>query len=625
MTAVTESAKTQQLLLLKLNRQLASFSRSNQYKHALHLFDEIHSLHRLKPDPYTLSSTLTACAHLRDTAFGSQLHAHATKSGLNTHLHVANTLLSLYSKAGRGDIASVKRAFGEIRNPDVYSYTTLLSGCNKMGYVAYAWEVFDKMQERERSVTVWNAMITGRVEGGSEEVGFGLFREMRRLGAGCDGYSFSSVLSGCGWDFGRQVHSLVIKEGFLARSSVVNALITMCFNVANVMDAYSVFEQVEDSVRDEVTYNAMIDGLTSVGRGEEALDMFRKMLGASLRPTESTFVSLMSSCSFARVGFQIHAQAMKVGFGACTSVSNAAITMYATFEDLRAAIMVFEGLEDKDVVSWNSMISSYAQGSAGQPTMLAYLGMQRAGFEPDEYTFGSLLASSEFVETVEMVHALVLSNGFIANIHVCNALISAYSKHGNMNKAYQVFSEMFARNLISWNAVMSGFLLNGLWILGLELFSKLLIVLTACTCLEDLYGALQFHAKLIKDGFHHNCHVGSGLIDLYAMSGAPIFHLPFQEKQFHAIGNETRDPFYCISVNNAFVAMHAKCGNLQDARKLFDRMPEHNTVSLNSMVAAYAQHRIGLGSLKLFEQMLEAGTAPTSITFVSVLSACAHT
>ncbi|KAK9284279.1 hypothetical protein L1049_023449 [Liquidambar formosana] len=71
--------------------------------------------------------------------------------------------------------------------------------------------------------------------------------------------------------------------------------------------------------------------------------------------------------------------------------------------------------------------------------------------------------------------------------------------------------------------------------------------------------------------------------------------------------------------------MYSKCGNLRDARRLFDRMPEHNTVSLNSMIAGYAQHGVGMESLLLFQRMLETDIAPTSITFISVLSACAHT
>ncbi|KAF2295638.1 hypothetical protein GH714_033372 [Hevea brasiliensis] len=99
---------------------------------------------------------------------------------------------------------------------------------------------------------------------------------------------------------------------------------------------------------------------------------------------------------------------------------------------------------------------------------------------------------------------------------------------------------------------------------------------------------------------------------------------PSQGKQIHALAMKSDIPSNQISVDNALVAMYSKSGNLQDARRLFDTMLKHNVVSLNSIIAGYAQHGNGMESLLLFKQMLENGIAPTRITFISVLSACAH-
>ncbi|KAK4843009.1 hypothetical protein QYF36_002731 [Acer negundo] len=458
-TAIAKNSSEQ--LLIKLNTSLANFIRSGQSQEALHLFVRIHSSHNLKPDLYTLSTTLTACANLRFADVGDQLHAYAIRRGLKIFPYASNTILSLYKNTR--DLVSVKRVFSEIENPDVYSWTTLLSACTKMGHIGYACEVFDKMPTRD--LAVYNAMITGCVENGCEEISIGLFKEMQELDIRQDHYSFASVLSMCGVrlaEFGRQVHSLVIKTGFLVRASVVNSLITMYFNCENVSDAYMVFEEAKSCVCDHISFNVMMDGLASYGRVEEALLMFKKMLDASLRPSELTFVSVFSAASScARVGCQIHTQALKIGFEACTSVSNAAITMYSTCSDINAAHMIFEKLEEKDLVTWNTIISSYALGNLGRSSILAYLEMQRAGIKPDEFTFGSLLASSEFAETAEMIHARVYRNGIILHIQVSNALISAYSKHEMMKQAYQIFHDMSTRNLITWNTIISALLLNG--------------------------------------------------------------------------------------------------------------------------------------------------------------------
>ncbi|KAL6961315.1 hypothetical protein U1Q18_039083 [Sarracenia purpurea var. burkii] len=214
-------------------------------------------------------------------------------------------------------------------------------------------------------------------------------------------------------------------------------------------------------------------------------------------------------------------------------------------------------------------------------------------------------------------------------------------------------------------------------------------VLTAFTSLEDLSGGHQFHAHLVKTGFHQNPHVGNGLIDLYSkcqvsmlecrkvfqeipepdsaiwnnmiswysqndelseealdcfkqmqlaghrpddggfvgvISACSNFSSPSQGKQIHSLAIKSDIPLNQISVNNALIAMYSKCGNLQDARKVFDKMPVHNTLSLNSIIAGYAQSRRWAELLILFEGILEkTNITPTGITFISVLSACAHT
>ncbi|KAK9725356.1 hypothetical protein RND81_05G138300 [Saponaria officinalis] len=100
---------------------------------------------------------------------------------------------------------------------------------------------------------------------------------------------------------------------------------------------------------------------------------------------------------------------------------------------------------------------------------------------------------------------------------------------------------------------------------------------------------------------------------------------PSHGKQVHSLAIKSDIPCNRIAVNNALVAMYAKCGNLYDARRLFDRMLEHNVVSLNTLIDGYSQHGFGNEALRLFSRMLECGVVPSNITFISVLSACAHT
>ncbi|KAK6923173.1 Pentatricopeptide repeat [Dillenia turbinata] len=580
--------------LRELNSLLAELVRSDRNIDCLLQYGKIHSSYHLKPDHYTLSTALTACARLLDFAAGNQLHAYVIQTGFKEYPHVGNTLLSFYAKSK--NLASVKQVFKDIKDPDVYSWTTLLSSCTKLGQVDYACSLFN--QSPQDSIAVWNAIITGCAENGRADITLNMFRKIHCLGIRHDNYTFASVLSLCCPELlhvGRMIHSLVIKTGFLVMSSVVNALLTMYFRCGIVLDAYELFE--ESYFRcNQITYNAMIAGLVSMERNEEAMMMFVSMLRAGVRPTDLTFVSILSSCVSENVGHQVHGHAVKTGYISCTCVSNAAITMYTNVGNFHAAEMIFQYVEMKDLVTWNAMITCYAQRNCDGLAHLAYLQMQRAGIKPDEFTFGSLLASADLLEVVEMIQALVYKNGFISKIEVSNALVSAYSKHGKIGEAHQIFNCMTSRNIVSWNTIISGLLINGYLLQGLDLFSKLLksdlkpnihtlnLVLSICASFSALRIGKEIHGYILRLGL-----------------------------------------FLETLLGNALITMYAKCGMLDLSLRVFEGMDNKDGISWNAMISAYAQNGKGEEAVHYFKAMQDLGLIiPDQTTFTVVLSACSH-
>ncbi|KAK9117917.1 hypothetical protein Scep_016010 [Stephania cephalantha] len=592
------SMSSNSIELLKLNSLIAKLNSSNQFSRALQVFDEIHSSHHLKPDHYTLATALTACANLHDVSTGAQLHSLVVRCGFKAYPHVCNSLLSLYSKSNQ--LTSVIRVFSEISSPDVYSWTTLLSAHVKCGRTDVAIQVFDRLPHK--NIAMWNAVLTGCVENGSNEIAFNMFWRMHLSGVGHDHYSLASVLSLCCrpvmLDFGRLVHGLVVRTGFLSRVSVVNAILTMYFNCEMVPDSYELFEEAKANTCNQITYNAMIAGLVSCGKDLEALIVFIEMQEAYFTPTELTFVSVMSSCSSVKMlkfGQQVHSLAVKVGFEAYTSVSNATMTMYSNCEDLGSACLVFEMLQVKDLVSWNSIVAVYAQWNYSRSAVDVYLQMQIHGIAPDEFTVGSLLSCSE-LETTKMIQALVTKTGLTSHAHVCNALLSSYSKYGVIVHARQVFVDMSCVNLISWNSLISACLFNGLTIEGLQLFSKMLIsgfapneytlstVLSICAAIPALGSGKEVHGYILRIGFDSE-----------------------------------------VSLCNALITTYAKCGNLKYSSKVFDGMTRRDVVTWNSMIAAYSQHGEGKRAISCFKKMQELGVLkPDEATFTTVLSACSH-
>uniref|UniRef100_A0A7N0RA42 Pentatricopeptide repeat-containing protein n=1 Tax=Kalanchoe fedtschenkoi TaxID=63787 RepID=A0A7N0RA42_KALFE len=265
----------------------------------------------------------------------------------------------------------------------------------------------------------------------------------------------------------------------------------------------------------------MITGFVRENMHEEALSVLAEMMAAGISPNELTFVTIMSACDCAEVGRILQAKAMESGFEAYTSVSNATITMYSSIGELRTAELIFERLEERDLISWNAMISSYTEGSFEWSAFLTFL----------QITVGSLLMITEFLEAVAMIHAFVFKNGLLMETEVSNALISSYSKHERVDNAHQVFCEMLYQNLISWNAVISGFLFNGNPLVSLALFSELLAaklssdvctithIVNSCACISALNYGRQVHNFVIRFGFMSETCLGNALISLYAKCG----------------------------------------------------------------------------------------------------------
>ena len=312
---------------------------------------------------------------------------------------------------------------------------------------------------------------------------------------------------------------------------------------------------------------------------------------------------ISASCDDIGLISQLHSVAVSSGFDSYVSVNNTLLTYYGKNGALDDAKRAFYGMDGiRDEVSWNSMIVAYGQHQEGSKALGLFQEMVRRGLSVDMFTLASVLTAFTCLQDLSgglQFHGQLIKTGFQQNPHVGSGLIDLYSKcGGGMSDCRKVFEGITEPDLVLWNTMVSGYSQN-------EEFS------------ED---ALECFRQMQRIGYRPNdCSF------VCVISACSNLSSPSQGKQIHSLVLKSDIPSNRISVDNALIAMYSKSGNLQDARRLFDRMAEHNTVSFNSMIAGYAQHGIEMESLSLFQRMLERGIAPTSITFISVLSACAHT
>ncbi|XP_031740695.1 pentatricopeptide repeat-containing protein At3g49710 isoform X2 [Cucumis sativus] len=324
---------------------------------------------------------------------------------------------------------------------------------------------------------------------------------------------------------------------------------------------------------------------------------------------------------------------------------NTLISAYAKESYVEVAHQLFDEMPQPDSVSYNTLIAAYARRGDTQPAFQLFLEMREAFLDMDGFTLSGIITACGInVGLIRQLHALSVVTGLDSYVSVGNALITSYSKNGFLKEARRIFHWLSEdRDEVSWNSMVVAYMQHREGSKALELYLEMTVrglivdiftlasVLTAFTNVQDLLGGLQFHAKLIKSGYHQNSHVGSGLIDLYSKCGGCMLDC---RKVFDEISNPD------LVLWNTMISGYSLYEDLSDeALECFRQLqvvghrPDDCSLvcvisacsNMSSPSQGYAQHGMGFQSLHLFQRMLEMGFTPTNITFISVLAACAHT
>ncbi|XP_050212173.1 putative pentatricopeptide repeat-containing protein At5g40405 [Mercurialis annua] len=250
----------------------------------------------IRPNNYSFTFLLQACAKGFGLIEGIQVHSHVIKLGFCDDVYVRNALIHLFFGFCRVDCA--KKVFDE--NPfrcDVVTWNAMLAGFGRDGQVCVAEKVFDEMPDRD--VISWNTMIMAYVHNGKLEEGLGCFGRMRESGLVPNEATLVTVLSASAQlgllEHGRMVHSII--DSFNVRMTVAlgTALLDMYAKCGCIEQCMVLFDKMPQ--RDISTWNVMICGLASHGLGKEAIALFEKFLNEGFRPVNITFIGVLNACS----------------------------------------------------------------------------------------------------------------------------------------------------------------------------------------------------------------------------------------------------------------------------------------------------------------------------------------
>ncbi|GAV63076.1 PPR domain-containing protein/PPR_2 domain-containing protein/PPR_3 domain-containing protein [Cephalotus follicularis] len=408
-----------------------------------------------------------------------------------------------------------------------------------------------------------------------------------------------SLLKNCtSTDQLQQIHSQMLTNSI----QKPNFLLSKIIDLKDLAYASLLFHQIPSP--NDYAFNIMIRGLTTTWRIYSlTVRFYYQMKNLSLKPNNFTYPFLFIACANTLAldhGKSAHSMLFKVGLDSDDHVSHSLITMYARCNRLRSARKVFDEITHRDLVSWNSMISGYSKMGFGGEAVGLFRRMMEAGFEPDEMTLVSILGACGDCGDLSLgrwVEGFVGENKMEVNSYLGSALIDMYGKCGDLDSARRIFNGMIKKDMVTWNAMITGFAQNGMSDEAIMLFHgmreagidpdkiTLIGVLSSCASIGALDLGKWVHTYASQRGLQHNIFVASALIDMYA-----------------------------------------KCGSLHNALRVFEHMPQKNEVTWNAMISALAFHGRSREALSLFKRMSEEdGTAsPNEVTFVGVLSACVH-
>ncbi|KAK7245797.1 hypothetical protein RIF29_40647 [Crotalaria pallida] len=442
-----------------------------------------------------------------------------------------------------------------------------------------------------------------------------------------------------------------------------NIMVSGYFRIGQLDRARQLFDVMPS--KNCVSYTTMIMGLVKNDCFGEALEVFKDMRSCGVVPNDLTLVNVISACShFGGIWNcrMIHALAVKLRVEGLVLVSTNLMHAYCLCSSVREAgrlfdempernlvswnVMLngyskaglvdmagelFERIPDKDVISWGTMIDGYIQRDCLHEALMVYCAMLRNGLGPNEVMVvnlvsacGRLTANSDG----QQLHGTVVKRGFDCYPFMQTTIIHFYAACGMMDLANLQFKVGVKDHLVSWNALVAGFIKNKMTEKARQIFDEMperdvfswSTMISGYTQAEEPRMALELFHKMVASGVKPNevtmVSVLSAIATLGTLKEGRWAHEYIRSESIPLNDN----------LRAALIDMYAKCGSINTALQFFNQIRDKvSCVSpWNAIICGLASHGHGTLGLEVFSDMQRYHIKPNSITFIGVLSACCH-
>ncbi|KAK6144900.1 hypothetical protein DH2020_021720 [Rehmannia glutinosa] len=414
---------------ITFNTMITGFSREGLIEGAIKLFSKMQH-YGFRPSDFTFAALLRACVGLDGTALGQQVHGLVIKTNFVQDVFVCNALLDFYSKHDYTE--DMRKFFDEMPELDGVSYNIIIT--------SYAWN-------------------------GQIEESLNLFRELRLSKFSRRNFPFATMLSIAAntqdIEMGRQIHTQAFVTTADLEIQVGNALVDMYAKCGRFEEANIIFEKLAG--KSSVPWTALISAYVQQGLNDEALKLFNEMRRNNVFGDQATFAStLKASANLALLylGKQMHSCIISTGFISNVFCGSALLDMYAKCGSLKDANAIFRDMPERNTISWNAMISAYAQNGDGKATLRSFEKMVELGFNPDHVSFLGVLTACSHCgcvdEALQYFNTMTKTYKLIPRKEHYASLIDVLCRRGRFKQAEELMAQMpIEPDEIMWSSILN--------------------------------------------------------------------------------------------------------------------------------------------------------------------------
>ncbi|XP_021850271.1 pentatricopeptide repeat-containing protein At3g12770 isoform X2 [Spinacia oleracea] len=352
-------------------------------------------------------------------------------------------------------------------------------------------------------------------------------------------------------------------------------------------------------------WNAIVGGYSRGDMLRETIEMYAGMQRAGVSPDCYILTRVLKACSLLQLletGGAIHGNIFRLGHDSNMFVQSGLVSLYAECGgiDYARKLVSSNGLlcsRRSIVVSWTAILSKCAQNGNPMEALRLFSDMRMMNMKPDWITLVSVLracADLDYLEQGKSLHGCVLKMGLESEEDLQISLTAMYAKCGQVMVARYLFNQINKQNVILWNSMISGYAKNGHAEEAVELFKILATKKNMKPDSITLRAAILACAQL-------------GSLDLARWMNDYVSRSDYQNH---------------VYVKTALIDMYAKCGSVEAARLVFNKIRDKDVVVWSAMIVGYGLHGRGREAIDLYDAMMQAEVRPNDVTFLGLLMAC---